>query len=97
MQVLLSLVKDDILKFFNQNNELFFNERDLQMHLALWLKESKNNYDDVDIEYYVPQNELKEYIWDNELRIDIVVKKEEEFLPIEIKYKTKKVELKINR
>lgn len=67
MQVLLSLVKDDILKFFNQNNELFFNERDLQMHLALWLKESKNNYDDVDIEYYVPQNELKEYIWDNEL------------------------------
>ncbi len=97
MRNLLSVVKEDILNFFNQNSEIFFNERDLQMHLSLWLKQSKSNYDDIDIEYYVPQNELDEYKWDNELRIDIVVKKEEEFLPIEIKYKTKKVELKINR
>lgn len=56
-----------------------------------------NNYDDVDIEYYIPSKELVGYIWDSELRLDIVVRKDNEYLPIEIKYKTKKVEREIER
>lgn len=97
MENLLSIVKKDIHSFLRQNNEILFNERDFQMHLALWLKESASNYDDVDVEYYVPHNELSDYVWESELRLDVVVKKDCEYLPIEIKYKTKKVECKIER
>ena len=72
-------------------------ERDFQMHLATWLRNSANHYDDVDVEYYVPKTELDNYIWDSELRLDIVVKKDGEYCPVELKYKTKKVERQISR
>lgn len=99
MTRLVDLVKDDVSAFLKSNQELLFNERDLQMHLALWLKALKNRYDDVDIEYYVPNSELEGYgdLWDNELRIDIVVRKETEYVPIELKYKTKGVNRQISR
>ncbi len=99
MTKVVDLVKDDVSAFLKSNQELLFNERDLQMHLALWLKASKNRYDDVDIEYYVPNSELQGYgdLWDNELRIDIVVRKETEYVPIELKYKTKGVNRQISR
>lgn len=99
MSRLVDVVKDDVSAFLKSNQELLFNERDLQMHLALWLKASQNQYDDVDIEYYVPNSELEGYgdLWDNELRIDIVVRKESEYVPIELKYKTKGVNRQISR
>lgn len=99
MSRLVDLVKDDVSAFLKSNQELLFNERDLQMHLALWLKALKNRYDDVDIEYYVPNSELEGYgdLWDNELRIDIVVRKGSEYVPIELKYKTKGVNRQISR
>lgn len=99
MTRLVDLVKDDVSAFLKSNQELLFNERDLQMHLALWLKASENKYDDVDIEYYVPNSELEGYgdLWDNELRIDIVVRKGSEYVPIELKYKTKGVNRQISR
>ncbi len=90
---LIEFVREDIHAFMNNNTELFFNERDFQMHLALWLK-SLGKYDDVDLEYYVPNKTLNGYIWDSELRMDIVVRKGEEYLPIELKYKTKSVDNK---
>lgn len=71
---LIAFVRDDIHAFMKNNQELFFNERDFQVHLAMWLK-SLNKYDDIDIEYYVPYTELHEYIWENELRLDLVVRK----------------------
>ena len=67
------------------------------MHLATWLRKSANDYDDVDVEYYVPKIELPNYVWDSELRLDIVVKKDGEYCPVELKYKTKKVERQISR
>ncbi len=95
---LIELVRDDIQEFLESNNELFFNERDFQMHLALWLTKSANEYDDVDVEYYVPYDSLGEkYIWKSELRLDIVVKKDGEYLPVELKYKTKSVQKKLLR
>lgn len=99
MTKVVDLVKDDVSAFLKGNQELLFNERDLQMHLALWLKASKNRYDDVDIEYYVPNSELQGYgdLWDNELRIDIVVRKGSEYVPIELKYKTTGVNRQISR
>ena len=85
------------MAFLESNDELLFNERDLQMHLATWLRRSANAYDDVDVEYYVPQSELDNYIWDSELRLDIVVKRDGEYCPVELKYKTRKVERQITR
>lgn len=81
---------EDITQYLGRKDgELLFNERDLQMHLAVYLI-STGHYDDVDVEYYVPFKELDNYLWKNELKLDILVRKESEYLPIELKYKTKK-------
>ena len=94
--ILLHEVYSDIIRFLTKENQnLFFNERDLQMHLALYLQKL-NKYDDVEVEYYVPvfdtnKNKiLQGYDWDSEVKLDIVVVKNNEFLPVEIKYKTKR-------
>ena len=97
MRKLIDIVQQDIFAFLESNEELLFNERDFQMHLATWLRKSANDYDDVDVEYYVPKIELPNYVWDSELRLDIVVKKDGEYCPVELKYKTKKVERQISR
>lgn len=97
MSKLIDVVQQDIFAFLESNEELLFNERDFQMHLATWLRKSANDYDDVDVEYYVPKIELPNYVWDSELRLDIVVKKDGEYCPVELKYKTKKVERQISR
>ena len=97
MAMLIDLVRNDVTAFLESNEELLFNERDFQMHLATWLRTSSNNYDDVDVEYYVPHQELENYVWQSELRLDIVVRKDGEYCPVELKYKTKKVERQIAR
>ena len=97
MTNLIEIVQQDVFAFLWSNEELLFNERDFQMHLATWLHNSTNAYDDVDVEYYVPKSELENYVWDSELRLDIVVKKDGEYCPVELKYKTKKVERQISR
>ena len=97
MTKLIDIVQQDVFAFLESNEELLFNERDFQMHLATWLRKSANDYDDVDVEYYVPKSELPNYVWDSELRLDIVVKKDGEYCPVELKYKTKKVERQISR
>ena len=97
MSKLIDIVRQDVFAFLKSNDELLFNERDFQMHLATWLRNSANHYDDVDVEYYVPRSELENYVWDSELRLDIVVKKGGEYCPVELKYKTKKVERQITR
>ncbi len=101
--MLVEQVKNDIQQYLAQENgELLFNERDLQMHLALQLIRS-GHYDDVDVEYYVPPTVLgNDYPWMNgskrqEMRMDIVVSKDLEFLPIELKYKTKQHSKRISR
>lgn len=86
-------VEKDIRNFIKQQKELLFNEFDLQMQLAIYLRNT-GKYDDVESEYFLPTKNtdiLKGYEWDSNLRIDLVVLKEKEYLPIELKYVTKKV------
>ena len=97
MATLIDIVRDDVMAFLESNNELLFNERDYQMHLATWLRNSGNGYDDVDVEYYVPWQELRIIKEAFKGSFDIVVKKGGEFCPVELKYKTKKLERKITR
>lgn len=93
---LLKEASQDIANYLNCNKELLFNERDFQMHLATFLRNT-GKYDDVDLEYYVPHKKLSNYIWKSELRLDILVRGGEEFLPIELKYKTKRVKKTLTR
>ena len=94
---LVEQAKADILQYLSRKDgELLFNERDLQMHLALHLI-ATCHYDDIDVEYYVPYEELDNYIWKNELKLDILLRKEKEFLPVELKYKTKKHSKQLTR
>lgn len=96
MKSLNDLVRTRIVDFFNKNNELLFNERDLQMHLAIELCKHETDFDGIDVEYYVPNHELKDYTHDNGVRIDIVVMKDGEYCPVELKYKTNKFERKLS-
>ena len=52
-------IASDIDNFMKRNDELLFNERDFQMHLATWIINSTYHYDDVDVEYFVPQQEFE--------------------------------------
>lgn len=102
-----SHVLRDIKSFLENCNRFFFNERELQMHLAIYLKQSKYNngnykYDYVDVEYHIPRDfkpEIdKAYPWNtNMLSYDIMVSRAGEFVPIEIKYKLKDVDCKLTR
>lgn len=101
---LLTMLKSDMESFIAEQTELLFNERDLQTTLAEKLRNS-GHYDDVDLEYGVPLEELearglkiskdgaisKDFPWPNRLSIDIVVSKDDAFAAIELKYTTRTV------
>lgn len=109
---LLLLVEEDVRTFFGrmatalpqQGKNIFFNEKDFQIKLSIYLSDLKNlsgepKYDDVKVEYYIPQKELgKEYErWNNNIFLDIVVEKDGVYLPIELKYNTTPVSMGIER
>jgi len=85
-------IEQDVAAFFSRENELFFSEKDFQLHLALYLMQSKN-YDKVEIEYFIPKQELADKVWNNNVKIDIVVRSGDEYVPIELKYCTKRLKL----
>lgn len=82
MGILLKQVKADVEAFLNQE-QFFCNECHLQMELAAYLRQC-GNYSKVHLEYFVPSA----IVQPQNLYIDIVVEKDGEFLPIELKYKT---------
>ncbi len=88
----ISRLKDDIIAFVEQQNELMFNEGDFQLQLSVWLLKS-GHYDEVMVEYYLPNSLAIEagYDWDSNLYLDIVARKREEYCAIELKYPTKRV------
>ena len=99
--MLLENLVSDIVCFFESKRkypDVFCNECDLQLQLARYICDKPNRYDKVYLEYFVPgevlESEIKEklFVKDNyksqNLYIDIVVEKDGEFLPIELKYKT---------
>ena len=70
--------------------KIFLDEDDFQGYLANYLIKS-GKYDTVHLEYFVPEGALAGYPWKpNDLYVDIVVERGGEYLPIELKYKTKK-------
>lgn len=108
---LIEIVKCDIEAWLKSHSEIIANERDLQVCLALALRE-KGVYDKVHLEYRIPMPLLKDKLekkgifdknskpndqrfpWLNSAYyfIDIVVEKDGEFLPIELKYATRSID-----
>lgn len=91
----MALVDDiiaDIDRYLRGCGRIHFNERDLQIRLAMYLR-ATGRYDDVDVEYYVPRSVFPAgaYIWNTEMKVDIVVKGQGEYVPIELKYKTRAI------
>lgn len=78
-----------------KTSTVFSNERSLQLALAQYLKES-GSYDDVIMEYLIPKeiiakkaSQMPDFHWgDDNMYIDIVVRKGDEYVPIELKYVT---------
>lgn len=99
MEKLVYILRADIDSYLEvPHHEILFNERDFQMHIATYLKET-GHYDDVDIEYFVPTDMLDGYkdLWNSELRLDILVRKGAEYCPVELKYKTKLIKSSLKR
>lgn len=88
-QSLINEVKADIKTFINSWPDLLRNEIDFQIHLGSFLLTSPNKYERIFFEYRIPNSWVEsDYVWNSNLRIDIVVYKNGEYLPIELKYPT---------
>ncbi|MDE6340003.1 MAG: hypothetical protein K2K97_09490, partial [Muribaculaceae bacterium] len=86
---LLTNVKEDLHLFLKSWPDLLRNEIDFQIHLGSFLLTSPKNYERVFFEYRIPNSWVADdYVWDSNLRIDIVVYRDGEYLPIELKYPT---------
>ncbi len=91
-----AMVEADIRKWL-ASAQLFFNERDMQVNLAVWLAETAH-YNEIRTEYYIPNEELKPgYVWNSEMRIDIALRKFDEWFILELKYKTDAISKIISR
>jgi len=71
-------------------NNYFIREQEIQLYLANYFSQT-GVYDNVFIEYHIPGALMPPYLWTdvNNIYIDIVLEKDNQFYPIEIKYKTK--------
>lgn len=97
-----NIVINDIKSFLAEQPSVFLNEKDMQIKLSVFLTLSRNedgvrNYDEVDVEYYIPYDILDGYLWKNELYLDIVVRSGDEYVAIELKYPTKVIDEQIVR
>jgi hypothetical protein len=82
---------NQIRTFLNNHVGFFHSEEEIQILLAKYLS-NVGNYDDIFLEYYVSKKLITNYPWDNDKKIsvDIVVRIDNDYIPIEIKYKTKR-------
>lgn len=91
---LLKQAKKDVSDFLTQRKDIFFSESDLQMDLAIWLNGTKH-YQNVYTEYFVPVSTLPGFPWKSNnkmIYVDIVAEREGQYVPIELKYKTKAIQ-----
>lgn len=82
-------ILNQIILALCKRNNFFIREQDIQLYLANHFINS-HLFDNVFIEYHVPSNLIVNYPWAdiNNIYIDIVLEKDGQFYPIEIKYKT---------
>ena len=93
-----TILKEDVTKFIECQDELMFNERDFQIKLGVALMKS-GHYDDVEVEYFIPNQHAVSagYEWVSDIRLDLVVRKGDKYAIVELKYPTKRVVCSITR
>ncbi len=97
---IVDILHDDVREWLLDQRDFFTNERDMQVKLARFLMAEKSgNYDLVDTEYRVPLCELRgrgiderKLPWNNQISVDIVVRKGSEWACVELKYHTQKID-----
>jgi hypothetical protein len=82
---------NQINTFLGNHFGFFHSEEEVQILLAKYLLNT-GQYDDVFVEYCVNRELVPNYPWKNDkkIAIDIVVRVDNNYIPIEIKYKTKR-------
>lgn len=82
---------NQIRQFLDSYIGFFHSEGEVQILLAKYLLDT-GNYDNIYVEYHVNKNLIPNYPWDNDkkISIDIVARIANDYIPIEIKYKTKR-------
>ena len=83
------IILNQINNALHEHQGFFHSEKEIQIFLAEYFRGS-SLYENVFLEYYVGINQLPNYPWgnDNKISIDIVLKNENQYYPIEIKFKT---------
>ena len=90
-------VRQWLEEFVISGNKLYHNELDLQVDLAIYLRGLPGRYDDVQTEYFIDKDTVlhkengieKWNVWDSDMSLDIVLRRGEEWIVIEMKYKTR--------
>ncbi len=84
-------LKEQIHNFLQNYEGFFHSESEVQILLAKYLLET-DNYDNVFVEYNISRDLIPDYPWvnDKKISIDIVIQQKSNYIPIEIKYKTRK-------
>jgi hypothetical protein len=77
--------------FLTNHVGFFHSEEEVQILLAKYLLNTEE-YDDIFVEYHVSRQLIPNYPWNNDKKIsvDIVVRVDNDYIPLEIKYKTKR-------
>lgn len=86
-------LRDDVVEFMENYDELITDERDLQVQLTVFLK---MRYEKVHTEYRIPRKVLRDdkvgiFPWNNNISVDIVVEADKNFACLELKYATRAI------
>lgn len=87
------MVEADIRQWLETNmlqrKTPFHNELDMQVDLAIYLRNT-GNYDEVQTEYFIDKEDLpkNDNVWERHFYLDIVLRRDDEWFVIEMKYKT---------
>lgn len=84
------ILANHVTEFLSSYNSFFHTEKEIQILLAQYLLNT-GMYDSVYVEYYVNKSLIPNYPWNNDkkISIDIVVRNNQDYIPLEIKFKTK--------
>lgn len=94
-------MREDVIRIvrnaIENRTQFYTREQEIQIHIAKEL-EGSGLFDYVYLEYHIPSQSIENYPWldANNIYIDIVVKRNGRFLPIEIKFKTKAQQILTN-
>ncbi len=87
------MVEADIRQWLETNilqrKTPFHNELDMQVDLAIYLRNT-GNYDEEQTEYFIDKEDLpkNDNVWERHFYLDIVLRRDDEWFVIEMKYKT---------